>query len=200
MTRRARTTPTTVVVLVAPVLLALAACAGRAGATPTPTPTSTEPADPAVVAQRVAPVGIAPDLVYVTDLDGFDLATQSVGVVGDEGMSAAYVRVDDDGVATVMLMSARAGQVTGVPCADLPDTAEPPVRCVVDRGAATVLLEGDVVDAATVRAAGAAVRLPYAHELDDLFSELPTPGPPVQRGDLPPEGDGAPMDPPALGG
>ena len=155
-------------------------------------------------AARVAPVGIDPALVYVTDVDGFELATQSVGVVGDDGMSASYMRFEAGRTGSVLLTTGRTAAApdaaSDVACADLPDASATVLRCVVEIGDVRVLLEGEDVDAATLREAAAGVRVPRADELDTLFEELPTPGPPVERGDLPPEGDGAPMDPPGVGG
>jgi len=178
-----------------PVVLALGACAGRAGSGASPSVTP----DPTAFATRMAWAGIAPELVYVTDLAGFELATQSVGVMGDDGMSAVYVRYSDT-VGTVMLTTSRVPDASVVPCADLPDAAEPVLRCAVERGVAHVVLEGDGVEPTILREAGEAVREPRPDELPGLFVDLPTPAPPVERGDLPPEGDGAPMNEPGLGG
>ncbi len=104
----------------------LGACAGLAGA-----------AQPSEIATWSEPVGIAPELVFVTDVDGYELATQSVGIMAGDGMSAWYVR----DAATVMLTTWRD-----------PDPDSSLVACA------------------------------------DL------------SGDLPPAGDGAPLDPPAAGG
>lgn len=179
--------------LLAPVVLGLAACASlRAGAP--------APADPTAIAARVQAAGIAPDLVHVTDVEGFDLATQSVGVAGSDGMSAVWTRADGGTLATVTLTTSRAADTppTAVPCADLPDDA---LVCEVERGAARVRIEGVGVDAATLRAAGEAVRVPGAAELDDVFADVPAEvGPPVERGDLPEHGDGAPRNPTGAGG
>ncbi|QCB94797.1 membrane lipoprotein [Cellulomonas shaoxiangyii] len=180
--------------VVLPVLLALGACAGRAGAGPQPT---TGPAQRAEIAARVEGSGVDPDLVYVTDVDGYTLATQSVGVVGDVGMSAYYVR---EAGGTVMLATSWDPTPSVAPCAELPDSAPAVPGCTVRRGDVHVLLQGEDVDAATLRAAGEAVRVPRADELADLFRDLQVAGPPVERGDLPPHGEGAPVDPPALGG
>lgn len=182
--------PRAALVLVAVTLAAaLGSCAGPA-----------TPADPAVVATWSEPRGIAADLVYVTDLDGFDLAAQSVGPMGDDGMSAMYVRSDASGIGTVLLTTGRAADPPAGPCADLAESPDPVLRCAVARGGAHVLLEGESVEAATLRAAAEAVRVPGEDELGALFAELPAPDAPVERGDLPPAGDGAPVDPPAAGG
>ena len=168
------------------VVLALGACGG--GGT-----TGTGGAD---VAARMQYAGIARDLVYVTDVDGFDLAVQSVGVSGDEGMSAAYVSP----AGTVLLRTSRAAGEQAPACAQLEDDGVG-ASCEVVADGVHVLLEGDGVDAATLRAAGGAVRPARDGELATLFSELPTPpeGEPVERGDLP-GGDGAPDNDPGPGG
>lgn len=188
-----------VVVLLVPALLALGACAGRAGAEGV---TTTDPAQPTAIAAWSEPAGIAPELVYVTGVEGFELATQSVGVMGDDGMSAAYVRSGGGAVGTVMLTTSRDPAPNVVACAELPDSSEPqPVlRCAVERGDVHVALDGADVEAATMRAAAEGVRVPGAEELGHLFADVPTTEVPVERGDLPPNGDGAPLDPPGVGG
>ncbi|WP_136517390.1 hypothetical protein [Cellulomonas telluris] len=185
-----RTRSATVVVLAVSTVLALGACAGRAGA-----PASTDE-----IARWAEPVGIAPELVHVTDVDGFELATQSVNVSGDDGMHAAYVRHGDGGVGTLSLRADRYADPSAVPCAELTDAAPTPLRCAVTLGDVHVVLEGDGVEAAVLRAAAEAVRVPTADELAHLFSDVQTVGPGVERGDLPPHGDGAPMDPPGAAG
>lgn len=173
-----------------PAILALGACAGSEP--------SGAPAEPTALATWAEAAGIAPELVYVTDADGFELATQSVGVFGDDAMSAGYWGTDG----TFTLTTWRDAPPDVVPCAELPDSAgpDPAPRCAVVRGEVHVQLEGDGVDAATLRAAGEAVRVPSEDELEYLFSDLQLPGPPVERGDLPSVGDGAPDNDPGSGG
>jgi hypothetical protein len=129
-----------VVVLLVPAVLALGACAGRAGAEGV---TTTDPAQPTAIATWSEPAGIAPELVYVTGVEGFELATQSVGVMGDDGMSAIYVRSGGGAVATVTLTTSRHPAPDVVACAELPDSSEPrPVlRCAVERGDVHVALD-----------------------------------------------------------
>jgi len=171
-------------------VLALGACAGLAGA-----------AQPTEIVTWSEPAGIAPELVFVTDVDGFELATQSVGVMGDDGMSAIHVRDDDGGAGTVLLTTWRDLDPSLVPCAELPDSSEAALRCSVERGGVHIVLEGQDVEPATLRAAAEAVRVPRADELGHLFADVPTMSETsVERGDLPPVGDGAPLDPPATGG
>ena len=183
--------------VVVPVLL-LGACAGEGGAGAG----STQPAAVDDIASQATPAGIAPDLVYVTDVEGFDLAVQSVGVSGDDGFAAINTREGDDRLATVALRTARTSvgdpSVVG-PCDELTDTPTT-LLCGVTRDEAFVSLEGTDVDAATLRAAGEAVRVPTVGELAHLFSEVRVPEGPVERGDLPEDGDGAPIDPGHAGG
>ncbi|ACZ31804.1 hypothetical protein Xcel_2790 [Xylanimonas cellulosilytica DSM 15894] len=175
--------------------LTLTACAGLTGGAANPSPASV-----AAIEAYTGSVGIAPDLVYVTDVDGFELATQSVGVMGDDGMSAWYIRTSDDGVATIMLTTRRGEADPAVPgCDALPDDASAELRCGVQHGEAHIQVEGTGTDAATVRAAAAAVRVPTTDELSHLFEELPAPSGPIERGDLPP-GDGAPDNSVGVGG
>jgi hypothetical protein len=159
---------------------------------------SSEPASRDAIAARAEPAGIAPELVHVTSVDGFDLMTQSVGVMGSDGMSAVYLRQDDG--ATLLLTTAREPAPDVAPCADLPDVAEPVLRCVVERADAAVQIDAEGVEPSTLREAGEAVRVPTPGELERLFADVrPVQGPPVERGDLPP-GDGAPDNEPGPGG
>jgi len=185
--------PVAVAVAVASVMLTLAlwACAGRAAS-------ASDPAEPTEIAARTEYVGIAPELVYVTEVDGFDLWPQSVGVMGDDGMSATYGT--KDGGRTVALTTDRHTDPSVARCAELPDAAAAVLRCSVQRGEAYILLEGDGVDPETLRTAADAVRVPTSGELGDLFAELPTPQGPVERPDLQQGGEGQQADPPALGG
>lgn len=189
---RARYVP----VLLAPcVVLALGACASLRNG---------PPADTEAIAERVAFVGIAPELVRITEVDGFDLVTQAVGVYGDDGMSAVWSRVDADGVDLVTLTTSRPSDPPlGEPvaaCADLSDPGAPGTACEVEHEDAVVRLTGEGVDAGTLRAAAESVRVPRVRDLDRVFADVPRdPGVPVERGDLP-EGDRAPDDEPGVGG
>lgn len=152
------------------------------------------------IAGRSTPAGIAPELVYVTEIDGFDLATQSVGVSGDDGLSATYVNGNG---ATVTLSTRSGSDPSATACADLPDGASgPDLRCAVRRDDVTVVLTGqDGAEPIHLRAAADAVRVPSKNELEHLFSDVPAgPKEPVERGDLPGNGDGAPIDEPGPGG
>ena len=178
------------VVVVVPAVLALGACAESGP--------PQGPADHSAIATWAEPAGIVPELVFVTEADGFELATQSVGVFGDDAMSASYWGTDGG-----FTLSTWRDAPPGVAlCDELPDSAaaDPVARCAVERAGVHVLLEGDGVDPATLRAAGDAVRVPTEDELEHLFSGVQVAGPPVERGDLPPDGGGAPMNDPGPGG
>lgn len=173
-------------------LLTLGACAGSAG--------SGGPADRTAIAAQATPAGIAPELVLVTDIDGFELNPQLVGVMGGDGMSAGYAR----GASRVLLMTWREGDPAPVSdpslvlCSDLPDADQPVLRCAAEHGGVHVVLEGEEVEAGALRAAAAALRVPRADELEELFSNIPKDH--VERGDLPEVGDGAPINEPGAGG
>lgn len=141
---------------------------------------SGSPASQAELDSRAKALGMAPELVYVTEASGFTLAQQSVGVQGDDGFSAAYT---DSTGAVIHLYT------------DHPRNAGHHKYQVAKKDCVVWLEgEGGVSDAALGKALRA-VHRPSAAELDTL---LPTPDPaftdsePVQRGDLPSNGDGAP--------
>lgn len=172
-------------VVVVGLLLVLAGCASGA------------PASTSEISERVEGTGIAPELVRVVDLDGFDLITQAVGVWGSDGMSALYLA---ESGGSVMLGSDRVADPTAVPCAELPDAPAEEVRCAVEHDGAQVLLEATGVEPAVLRGAAESVHVPSPGELSALFADLPPmPDAPVERGDLP-EGDGAPNNDVGEGG
>ncbi|GAA2951780.1 MULTISPECIES: hypothetical protein [Microbacterium] len=179
---------------------------------------STEPAAPEVIAQRATASGISPDLVYVTAVDGYDLAPQSVGRTGADGMSASWFNAQTGGILTVRTDR---GTLTPQTCPEMPlwDTLDGGITCsnegdiwhrfsgsveeyMVARDGVLILVTGrNLADRADLEAAAKAVRLPSDAELDLLFSDLPDgPAQPIERGDLPENGDGAPIDPSSPGG
>ncbi|MER7179639.1 membrane lipoprotein [Streptomyces hyaluromycini] len=167
-----------------PLLLAAALLTGcgteKAG--PGASGDSGAPADPAELASKAKALGIAPEMVYVTDAPGFTLAQQSVGVQGDDGFSASYAD--------------RTGAVIHLYTDHLRYAGQH--KYEVSEKGCVVWLEGEGgVSGAVLGKALRAVHRPTAGELDTL---LPTPDPaftddqPVQRGDLPTNGDGGPPD------
>ncbi|MFK4789844.1 hypothetical protein [Microbacterium sp. ZW T5_56] len=73
---------------------------------------------------------------------------------------------------------------------------------VAVRGAVLIRVSGRGAPAGDLRAAAQAVHVPSVAELELLFSDAPQlpSGSPVERGDLPEHGDGAPIDPSGPGG
>ncbi|WP_326823391.1 hypothetical protein [Streptosporangium sp. NBC_01756] len=164
---------------------------------------------------RVRAQGVAPDLVYVVDLPGYELAEQSIGGVGEDGFGAFYVSPEGRQVE----LRVDRGTFGDALCADTPITdAEPPtapVRCERDeagwyrrgggrheytavRADHLIWLKGRIgeVDRAALKAAVSGAR----HATGDGSSTpVPPPGP-VERGDLPTSGDGAPDNEAGPGG
>lgn len=190
--------------------LSLAGCA-TAGA-------GADAADPDSIAERASVVGIAPDLVYTTDIDGYDLAPQSVGPGAADGMSATWFNAATGAMVTIRTDH---GDLTADSCAETPlwDAPDQPVTCTQEDGVwhrtgagiheYIAVADGALIrvsgmnDAARedLRAAAEAVHVPSDAELKRLFSDVPEVAPePVERGDIPENGDGAPVDPVGPGG
>ncbi|MEE1929341.1 hypothetical protein V1J52_14320 [Streptomyces sp. TRM 70351] len=191
-------------VLVLPLLLT--ACGGQ------------EPAvDAEELAERTRWMGSDPELVYVTEAAGYEMAQQSVGVYGGDGFSAMYVSQD---TGAMFQLSVESGDLAALGCAEpaIP-SGSGKITCeqegeLLYRSAGggheyARAGEGHVVRVSgarpgtgqdTLRAAAGAARPADDAELDALLPEVPGGGAPVERGDLPPHGDGAPDNSPGLGG
>ncbi|MDR6200216.1 hypothetical protein QE374_002125 [Microbacterium sp. SORGH_AS428] len=195
-------------VLLTLVTVTAAGCAASAGS----------PASADEIAERVAAAGISTDLVFTTAVPGYTLAPQSVGVSDEDGMSATWIR---DGSGAMISLRTQRGGMTAETCAALPMWDDPatPVTCteqdgiwhrehdgahedIVVRDGASVRVIGSAgATADEIDAAAKAVHVPSSTELDELFSDTPrTPPTPVERGDLPDNGDGAPIQPSGPGG
>lgn len=173
--------------------------------------------DRAELHARAEALGLAPGLVYVTEAPGFTLARQSVGVYGTDGFSAAYWSRKNS--AQLLLLVDR-GTMTAGSCPERPlgqGTGEA-VGCERDGGAWYRTSAGQheyavpedghlvrisaataAVDRDTLRAAALAAHRPTDAELAVLLPprhhdkpQPPPDGMPIERGDLPPVGDGAP--------
>jgi hypothetical protein len=202
--------PAAVSVLIALVTVSLGGCASGApgrGA-----------ADPESIAERASAVGIAPELVYTTEVDGYDLAPQSVGTGAADGMSATWFNETTGAMVTIRTDS---GEMTAASCVETPlwEAPDEAVTCT-DEGGIWHRSGGIVHEYVAVRdgvlirvsgmndaspadllAAAKAVHVPTDAELELLFSDLPeVPEVPVERGDVPENGDGAPIDPVGPGG
>ncbi|GHH33222.1 hypothetical protein FHS35_003408 [Streptomyces umbrinus] len=169
-------------------------------------------ADPAELAARAGALGIAPELVYVTEAPGFAVAEQSVGVFGGDGFHAAYFSqkthaqlelfVDRGTLTAENCPQTQVGQGSGESVACERDgnawyrKAGGRHEYAVPRDGHVIRLVGDAkrLDRAVLRKAAKATHHPDAAELTALLPPAPegTATEPVERGDLPPVGDGAP--------
>ncbi|GGV01262.1 hypothetical protein [Streptomyces spectabilis] len=183
----------------------------------------TAPPDRSELEERATAAQTVVEHVYVTEADGFELARQSVGVIGEDGFQSTYVK--DEGGAQLTLSVDR-GTVTDGNCRTVPPAAKScekdgkgwyrvtgsrheyvrsenglRIQLAADRGA---------VDRAALRAAAETAHRADDRELDATLPEQADPevlppdgggtGLPADRGDLPPNGDGAPQDPPGTSG
>ncbi|MFG2112625.1 hypothetical protein ACGFRB_08305 [Streptomyces sp. NPDC048718] len=161
--------------------------------------------------ERAGYAQLSLDHVYVTEIEGFTLARQSVGVMGDDGFQATYVAKDG----TQVTLGADRGTFTDQDCAASPKSApcapEKPGWYRTSDGQHTYIRVEDgvritlgaplTVGKDRLRAAAERAHRADARELDDVLPEKPAGGgAPVQRGDLPAEGDGAPDNSVGVGG
>jgi hypothetical protein len=216
MNRRARLLP----LLLLPPLLLTACGTQRAADGPVAAAASAEAAPDAdeVTENRARALGIAPELVYVTGTPGLTLAQQSVGVLGDDGFSATYLT----GSGALVRLSVERGSMTGDTCPGRPvgDSTGGRATCARDTDAwyrtgggqheyalpknghvVRLSADADAVPRGVLREAAASVHRPDAAEAAaTLPSPWPAAGTPVERGDLPPVGDGAPDNSVDVGG
>lgn len=195
---------------VALVAIALGGCASTAS--------GTNAADQDSIAERASALGVSPALVYTTDIDGYALAPQSVGPGAADGMSATWF---NSATGAMLTLRTDSGDLTAASCVEMPlwDAPDDTVTCtdegdVWHRSAGSVHEYVAVRDGALIRvtgmndapradllAAAKAVHVPSDAELALLFSDAPeAPADPVERGDVPENGDGAPVDPSGPGG
>lgn len=203
--------PVITVVVAAGVAIALTACATGAGAG--------TPADPQQIAESARSLDIDPELVYTTDVAGYDLAVQSVGSSGSAGMQGTWF---NEGTGGMLTLRTDRGELTAATCPTTPldDAPDAPVTCdeveaglwhrsagdaheyVAIRDDVLIRVSGAGAPPADLEAAAVAAHVPSAAELELLFADAPelSTEPPVERGDLPENGDGAPIDEPGPGG
>ncbi|MFH9495385.1 hypothetical protein ACH4L9_07925 [Streptomyces globisporus] len=200
--------------------LALALAATGCGTEPAPgsqtaadRSSSADPApDRAELEARASAAQLVAEHVWVTEAAGYALARQSVGVLGDDGFGSVYTEPDGGQIR----LSVERLPHADADCTDGPASGsaqEPLVTCERDgeqwyratesghayareQDGLVVTLSGprQEVDRATLRAAARAAHRADDYELDRV---LPPAGEaagrqPLERGDLPPEGDGAP--------
>lgn len=190
-------------------LVAFAGCAS--------TTSGADAADPDAISAVASRAGIAPELVYTTEVDGYDLAPQSVGASAAGGIMASWFNISTGSTLTIRTESGELTETSCVaqPLGDAPDEA---VTCtqedgvwhrsggdiheyVAVRDGALISVSGIDAPQADLLAGAKSVRVPSESELERLFSDVTErPGEPVERGDLPENGDGAPIDPTGPGG
>ncbi|MFI7291981.1 hypothetical protein ACIBRY_35890 [Streptomyces anulatus] len=180
--------------------------AAARSASPDPAP------DRADLEARARAVQTLVEHVWVTEVPGYTLARQSVGVVGDDGFGSVYTTSAGGQIQLRVERRAHAG----ADCTKEPapaDGQEPLVTCERDgeqwyratesghayareQGELVVTVSGarEEVDRPALRSAARAAHRADDHELDQVLPPADeAPGRrPVERGDLPPEGDGAP--------
>ncbi|MFI2432836.1 hypothetical protein [Streptomyces sp. NPDC018693] len=174
-------------------------------------------ADPAELSARATALGIAPEHVYTTDAPGYTLAQQSVGVYGGDGFSATYVSRE---TGAQLHLSVDRGTLTAENCPTWPAADASATRTPCTRtgdtwsrgtGEGTAYLlpkQGHIIritgeggtPSDALRTAADNVHRPTAEELNTLLPPAAQGGEPVERGDLPPVGDGAPDNDVNVGG
>ncbi|MEU2153499.1 hypothetical protein ABZ532_00500 [Streptomyces sp. NPDC019396] len=205
-------------IAVFPLLIVLAACGTQrvdgipaSGATPArPGPDRSAAVDGpvpdrSVLEARARSLESAMELIYVIDVPGFAVAKQSLGPSGDDGFQSAYVAASGGGQ-----IHLRVDRGT-FPDATCESGAQRSCRPDGDRtwysakggqheyvrveDGHVVRLDADSasVDREVLRAALISAHRADDRELDALLPEEPArSAAPVERGDLPPVGDGAP--------
>ncbi|MEU3524043.1 membrane lipoprotein [Streptomyces sp. NPDC038707] len=129
--------------------------------------------------ERLRALGIAPELVYVTEVPGFTIAQQSIGVNGDDGFSVSYWAENG----AVLHLYAERGSAADCPQGHV---------CRAPAKGQVVRVYGEKAGADVLRRAADAIHRPSPGELVPLLPAPRTATAPVERGDLPPNGDGAP--------
>jgi len=197
----------------------LAALAGLVTVTVSACGVGSTPADADALATQASRLGVDPALIFTTHVDGYDLAAQSVGPADADGLSATWV---DEDTAAMITIRTSAGEPDARSCAALPlwDTGDEPATCtevatglwhregvqvheyLASRDGTTIWVFGaNGTPADDLREAAEAARIPSDAELEALFADAPTGDEvPVERGDLPEHGDGAPIQPTGPGG
>ncbi|MFI1256237.1 hypothetical protein ACH4U6_21020 [Streptomyces netropsis] len=204
--------------------LVLTACGAaqavdRAERSASPTAVRTAaPVDRAELEARARAIETAIELIHVTGVPGFEPARQSVGVIGDDGFSSAYV----NGGAVLWLTVDR-GTLTEANCADVPlyGTGGGQVTCEREGGTwyratassheyalpkdgyvVRLSASRDKVSRDVLRGAAEAAHLANDQELDAVLPPLRERGGvrPSERGDLLPGRDVPDNRPPAGAG
>ncbi|MCP3818345.1 hypothetical protein NLX86_09520 [Streptomyces sp. A3M-1-3] len=144
------------------------------------------------------------ELIHVTEVPGYEVAKMSVGVIGHDGFQATYTSKTGE----MITLSVDRGKLDGKSCSGCERDGENWYRTSAgtheyarSEGAATdahvVRLSADStrVDRETLRRAAESAHVADDEELDAVLPDSAGTDPggqPVERGDLPPVGDGAP--------
>ena len=177
-------------------------------------------ATPAEIAERVSHLGVDPALVVTTTIEGYDLAPQSVNETDEGGMTATWAK---PGTGDMITVRTDPGEMDAAGCAAQQMWGGGEAACiqdgatwhrsaggidefaVVQEGRTVVIVGGDGLGAPRddLEEAAAGLRAPTVAEVDRMFAEVQRRhdrGGPVERGDIPEDGDGAPVDPGGEGG
>lgn len=174
----------------------------------------------AEITERVSHLGVDPALVVTTTIEGYDLAPQSVNETDEGGMTATWAKPGTGDMVTVRTdpveMDAAAcaaqqlwggGEATCVRDGATWHRSSGGIDeyAVVGDGRTVLVVGGDGFGAPRedLREAAAGLRAPTVAEVDRMFAEVQRRydrGGLVERGDLPKDGDGAPIDPGGEGG
>ncbi|MDK1475753.1 hypothetical protein QNO07_20415 [Streptomyces sp. 549] len=165
--------------------LPLSGCGGEGAAAP----------DQAELRARAKTLGVRLELVHVTEVPGYDLASQSVGPIGHDGFTASYVSTSGGGV---IQLAVDRGRPEDTHCASeqgaapqqcerdgkhwyLPGPEQHEYQRAGDGYLTRVTADRAAVDRSTLRSAAENARRADARELDDLLPEAtaaPAPGGP----------------------
>ncbi|MEU1623110.1 hypothetical protein ABZ479_38200 [Streptomyces sp. NPDC005722] len=189
--------------LVLSALMALTAC-------------GTQSADGAALESRARSLGIEPAMVYVTDVPGYSVALQSVGVIGDHGFGASYSGPEGGTIELRVDERAFSGPVSCTEDTEPAGTSE--ATCeqegnhwyratstshsyVLEDAGRVIRLSADpaTVGRDVLRQAAEHVHQASAEESARVLPSEDRGGQGrPERGDLPANGDGAPQDPAGL--
>lgn len=195
--------------------LLLVGCGTETASSAPPDRTSPAP-DRSELEARARYMQSAMEHIYVTEVNGYELAKQSVGVSGGDGFASVYVSKSGGQIQ----LEVDRGTLTEANCTQRPvrQADGQPVQCERDgeswyrtagnRHEYARAEDGHVVrigaersvDRDTLRSAAQAAHPADDRELDEVLPEKTAPASPVGRGDLPPVGDGAPNNDVGVGG
>lgn len=175
----------------------------------------TQSANGAALESKARSLGIEPAMVYVTDVPGYSVALQSVGVIGDHGFGVSYSGPEGG---TIELRADERAFSDPVGCTGDTDAGTGQVTCeqegnhwyratgsshsyVLEDADRVIRLSADpaTVDRDVLRQAAEHVHQASTEESARVLPSESRGGQGLpERGDLPANGDGAPRDPAGL--